>query len=60
MNNYTRINEMVEQLYKFMEEKGLSVNEAYSIVFELKLKMDKAKEVIGNEPLKEVNKFKMN
>lgn len=60
MSDYTKTTEIVEQMYKFMEEKGLSVNEAYSIVFELKLKMDEAKDIIGNEPLKEVNRFKIN
>lgn len=56
MNN--KINDMVEKLYKIMEEEGMTVNDAHSIALELKIKMDRTKDLIGNEKLKEAKKFK--
>lgn len=52
MNDYTKINDMVEKLYEIIEEANLIVNESWIIAFELKRKMDNAKESIANELLK--------
>lgn len=52
MNDYTKINDMVEKLYEIIEEANLTVNESWIIAFELKRKMDNAKESIANELLK--------
>lgn len=46
---------MVEKLYQIIEKEELTINEGWEVAHHLKLKMEKAKELVCYKLLSEIN-----
>lgn len=50
-----KITSMVEKLYQIIEKEELTINEGWEVAHHLKLKMEKAKELVCYKLLSEIN-----